>query len=48
MDQATHGDDGVGEVEEGVDDGDPALVAAGGWGVTFLEWGKRIRAELDL
>lgn len=28
-DQATYGDDGVGEVEEGVDDGGPALVAAG-------------------
>jgi hypothetical protein len=28
-DEATHGDDRVGEIEEGVDDGGPALVAAG-------------------
>ena len=28
-DQATYGDDGVGEVEEGVDGGGPALVALG-------------------
>ena len=27
-DQAAYGDDGVGEVKEGVDDGGPALVAA--------------------